>query len=218
MSSTTPTNFDESQRSVQRSSSKSRSGTPPPRPTTPLRPPSRGSLRSSHTPTRGGSETNPLDGLEPAFAELADGMADLEANFMHLQLMRESLSRFNECFASFLHGMKVNAFCVDFPEAPIPESFRRAKDNPRFNQAMDDSSTFNHSLNSEPGPEVDHTFLTTDTSFVENPPAAAAVPEELEAQVGLQHLGQVLVLVEDERVVLRAQREEVEGQHDDECV
>lgn len=43
-------------------------------------------------------------------------MADLEANLMHVQLMHESLARFNECFAAFLHGMKVNAFCVDFPE------------------------------------------------------------------------------------------------------
>lgn len=43
-------------------------------------------------------------------------MADLEANFMHLQLMHESLTRFSESFASFLYGMNMNAFCVDFPE------------------------------------------------------------------------------------------------------
>lgn len=43
-------------------------------------------------------------------------MADLEANFMHLQLMHESLSRFSENFASFLYGLNMNAFCVDFPE------------------------------------------------------------------------------------------------------
>lgn len=43
-------------------------------------------------------------------------MADLEANFMHLQLMHESLSRFSESFASFLYGLNMNAFCVDFPE------------------------------------------------------------------------------------------------------
>jgi len=53
-------------------------------------------------------------------------MADLEANFMHLQLMHESLARFSESFAAFLYGMNMNAFCVDFPEGPIPESFRRA--------------------------------------------------------------------------------------------
>lgn len=43
-------------------------------------------------------------------------MADLEANFMHLQLMHESLARFSENFASFLYGLNMNAFCVDFPE------------------------------------------------------------------------------------------------------
>jgi DASH complex subunit DAM1 len=46
-------------------------------------------------------------------------MADLEANFMHLQLMHESLARFSESFASFLYGLNMNAFCVDFPEVPL---------------------------------------------------------------------------------------------------
>ena len=90
---------------------------PPSRPSTPLRPSSRTSLRDSQTFTpRSGSSAFPLESLEPAFAELSDSMADLEANFMHLQLMHESLSRFNESFASFLYGMNMNAFCVDFPE------------------------------------------------------------------------------------------------------
>ena len=64
-------------------------------------------------------------------------MADLEANFMHLQLMHESLSRFNESFAAFLYGMNMNAFCVDFPEAPIAESFRRnqPEDDPLGSQS-----------------------------------------------------------------------------------
>ena len=43
-------------------------------------------------------------------------MADLEANLMHLQLLHESLSRFGESFASFLYGLNMNAFVVDFPE------------------------------------------------------------------------------------------------------
>ena len=87
------------------------------RPTTPLRPSSRTSLRESHN--YGGVDSSseyPLESLEPAFAELSDSMADLEANFMHLQLMHESLSRFSESFASFLYGLNMNAFCVDFPE------------------------------------------------------------------------------------------------------
>lgn len=35
---------------------------------------------------------------------------------MHLQLLNESLNRFNECFGGFLYGMNMSAFCVDFPE------------------------------------------------------------------------------------------------------
>jgi DASH complex subunit DAM1 len=54
-------------------------------------------------------------------------MADLEANLLHMQLMHESLARFSESFASFLYGMNMNAFCVDFPEAPVLESFRRVE-------------------------------------------------------------------------------------------
>ena len=110
-----------------RSTSASRNR-PSSRPTTPLRPSSRTSLRDSQGFHPGdGSLEFPLESLEPAFAELSDSMADLEANFMHLQLMHESLSRFNESFASFLYGLNMNAFCVDFPEAPIPDSFKRTR-------------------------------------------------------------------------------------------
>ena len=49
-------------------------------------------------------------------------MADLEANFMHLQLMHESLARFSESFASFLYGLNMNAFWGDFPE--VRQMFR----------------------------------------------------------------------------------------------
>lgn len=100
-----------------RSSSRPR---PSSRPTTPLRPNSRSSIREAHgygTSISNAGYTQPaINALEPQFAELADSMADLEANFMHLQLMHESLTRFSESFASFLYGLNMNAFCVDFPE------------------------------------------------------------------------------------------------------
>ena len=51
-------------------------------------------------------------------------MADLEANFLQMQLMHESLSRFSESFASFLYGLNMNAFCVDFPEVSRPSFVR----------------------------------------------------------------------------------------------
>lgn len=109
--------------SAKRSTSRSRT----PRPTTPLRPSSRSSFRESARESVSGGAHFPLNTFEPAFAELADSMADLEANLMHFQLMHESLSRFSESFASFLYGLNMNAFCVDYPEGPIAESFKKTK-------------------------------------------------------------------------------------------
>jgi hypothetical protein len=74
-------------------------------------------LRDSSQRGRAASAAdNALEGLQDGFAELSDAMADLEQNFMQLQLMHESLARFSESFAAFLYGMNMNAFCVDFPE------------------------------------------------------------------------------------------------------
>ena len=97
------------------------SSRPPSRPTTPLRRrrPSRDSLRAaslSSSLTHPLAHPFPLDTLESTFAELADSLTDLHTNLMHLQLMHESMSRFNESFSAFLYGLNVNAFCVDFPE------------------------------------------------------------------------------------------------------
>ncbi|KAL1956216.1 hypothetical protein VTO42DRAFT_7563 [Malbranchea cinnamomea] len=145
---------------------------PSSRPTTPLRPSSRSSIRDAHTRRGSASEgcgaLTAINSLEPQFAELADSMADLEANFMHLQLMHESLSRFTESFASFLYGLNMNAFCVDFPEAPIPESFHRAR------QAGSKDPTSEPEAE-PPVSEGETTVLTTDTTFIENPPMSSKV-------------------------------------------
>ncbi|BCR83101.1 DASH complex subunit DAM1 [Aspergillus chevalieri] len=156
--------------STSRSSSRQRL---PSRPTTPLRPSSRSSFREAHG--YGGSISNAgysqpaINALEPQFAELADSMADLEANFMHLQLLHESLSRFSESFASFLYGLNMNAFCVDFPEAPIPDSFRRAKQTEAEKEREAEAEEARPTVN-----DGETTFMTTDTSFLENPPTTVS--------------------------------------------
>ncbi|KAK7529785.1 DASH complex subunit Dam1 [Phyllosticta citribraziliensis] len=170
--------------------SASRTREPPSRPTTPLRPTSRSSLRSSHRRSASqpygatspnslahSSTSTPLDNLEPGFAELSDSMADLEANLMHLQLMHESLARFSESFAAFLYGLNMNAFCVDFPEAPVHESFARERVRERAREAVERASLATSGrrgsgFNVAEGAEA--TFMTTDTSFVENPPSSKA--------------------------------------------
>lgn len=93
------------------------------RPTTPLRPSSRSSFRESAKGSTSGGPSFPLNAFEPAFAELSDAMSDLEANMMHFQLMHESLARFSESFASFMYGLNMNAFCVDYPEVRTMYSY-----------------------------------------------------------------------------------------------
>jgi len=115
MSTTTPIALPSSA-SHQRSASR-----PGSRPTTPLR------RSASHNAVRQVSDDAfPLNALEPQFAELSDSLGTLEANFRDFQVMHESISRFNESFAGFLYGLNVNAYCVEFPEAPEgPDSFSR---------------------------------------------------------------------------------------------
>ncbi|EXJ94631.1 DASH complex subunit DAM1 [Capronia coronata CBS 617.96] len=141
---------------------RTRSRSPGSRPTTPLRASSRSSFRTSQSHAFGGA--SPLDNFEPQFAELSDSMADLEANLMHLQLMHESLSRFAESFASFLYGLNMNAFVVDFPEAPLPESFKRFQK--RQGQGDMDEQTIlpNNSIDSRLG-EGEASMLNADASF-----------------------------------------------------
>jgi DASH complex subunit DAM1 len=64
-------------------------------------------LRESGKASIGGATDAPLEAFEPAFAELSDSMADLEANFMH--------------------RLNMNAFCVDFPEVSGKEPARISK-------------------------------------------------------------------------------------------
>jgi DASH complex subunit DAM1 len=144
-----------------RSTSRSRlpQRSPISRPTTPLRPSSRSSFRNSQNNAYHSSQGSgfPLDALEAQFGELADSMADLEANFMHLQLMHESLSRFGESFASFLYGLNMRAFCVDFPEVSCKILVLRARlgavltgafcpgSGSRFNQAVQQAATISRS-------------------------------------------------------------------------
>ncbi|KAL2890472.1 DASH complex subunit DAM1 [Ceratocystis lukuohia] len=140
--------------SYKRSNSRSRT----PHPTTPLRPSSRSSFRDS---ARAGAQNDasfPLNIFEPHFAEFSDAMADLEANLMHFQIMHESLARFSESFASFMYGLNMNAFCVDFPEGPIAESFSKPKDTQA--QTIPFPDTPRIAKRKTPEPDDDVTFMT----------------------------------------------------------
>jgi hypothetical protein len=63
--------------------------------------------------------------------ELSDGMATLEMNLQHLNKVHNSLSEFNESFSALLHCFKMNAWCVEFTEAPSTASFAVDRDEPQ---------------------------------------------------------------------------------------
>ncbi|KAF3907196.1 hypothetical protein ABW21_db0209188 [Orbilia brochopaga] len=138
------------------------------RPTTPLRESSRS--RDSVNRFRGSHEIiTPIESITPFFAELEDAMNILHDNLQQLQQIHENINKFNENFSAMMYGMEMNAFCVDFPEAPIPESFKReeeaAREAERF-AAMQPPLRSEHEA-------AETTFMTNDT-FVEQPVTPAA--------------------------------------------
>ncbi|KDN48535.1 hypothetical protein K437DRAFT_255511 [Tilletiaria anomala UBC 951] len=100
------------------------------RPTTPIRRVSRGSisaLASSH-PSSGNPSATPLSHLETAMRDIADDVATLHLNLEQIQSIYEALGVFNENFSMYLYGLKMNAFCVEWPERPTEENFERANE------------------------------------------------------------------------------------------
>ncbi|PWN44696.1 hypothetical protein IE81DRAFT_336552 [Ceraceosorus guamensis] len=99
------------------------------RPTTPLRRVSRGSISASASLRRSqgpGADDTPLAFLDSAMSDLADETAVLQSNLEAVSGIHEALRTFDENFAMFLYGLKMNAFCVEWPEAPAEENFERA--------------------------------------------------------------------------------------------
>ncbi len=85
-----------------------------PQPRTPLRRVSRGSLSAL---ARSGSYPDAPVGLgflEPALSNYADEIETLGANLQALKELEKSLEDFNEGFASYLYGLKMNAFLTEW--------------------------------------------------------------------------------------------------------
>lgn len=97
-------------------------------------------MRSSSRPTtpyRAGAKTSlgaqspkvhyNIDGSVPLneeqFEELADCFGVLDENLIQVNLINESLVKFNESFSSLLYGLLTNAYCTEFSEAPTSENF-----------------------------------------------------------------------------------------------
>ncbi|WFC95782.1 DASH complex subunit dam1 [Malassezia brasiliensis] len=93
---------------------------------TPIRRISSGSLAlfsRSHT-----DAATPLSFLaDDALPMLTEETAALQNNLTQLAEIDTALRTFNESFATFLYGIKMNAFCVEWPEAPSNENLARAQ-------------------------------------------------------------------------------------------
>ncbi|SPO26285.1 uncharacterized protein UTRI_02561 [Ustilago trichophora] len=100
-----------------------------PTPTTPLRRISRGSLNAlSHSASKQLSAgATPLSFLQGAMTDLAEEVGVLQLNLENVEAVHESLHSFNENFAMYIYGLKMNAYCVEWPEAPLHDNFERAE-------------------------------------------------------------------------------------------
>ncbi|KAI3482371.1 hypothetical protein L1887_54926 [Cichorium endivia] len=100
-----------------------------PTPTTPLRRISRGSLNAlSHSASKQlAAGSTPLSFLQGAMSDLAEEVGVLKLNLESIEAVHDSLHSFNENFAMYMYGLKMNAYCVEWPEAPLADNFERAE-------------------------------------------------------------------------------------------
>ncbi|EST08450.1 DASH complex subunit Dam1 [Kalmanozyma brasiliensis GHG001] len=160
-------------------------------PTTPLRRISRGSLNAlSHSASKQLSAgATPLSFLQGAMTDLAEEVGVLQLNLENIEAVHESLHSFNENFAMYIYGLKMNAYCVEWPEAPLHDNFERAEKR-IAQQAQQYAAQHNLDLaiGSQPymqhqqqqqqmyNPAADQTYVTTDDESIYRNDAPIAAP------------------------------------------
>lgn len=71
------------------------------------------------------------------FAQLSDAMEELEENMSSLQQIHDSISNgFNESFASFLYGLLMTMWCVDFPGLPNRADFEKINESTQLDDEI----------------------------------------------------------------------------------
>ncbi|ODO00826.1 DASH complex subunit DAM1 [Cryptococcus wingfieldii CBS 7118] len=137
----------------------------------PLRRISTGSLSSlARSTDRANSSPSGLDFLLPALTDLSDEAATLATNTSQMTALHDALGTFNEAFAGYLYTLKMNAFCVEWPE-PIapPPSVSAMPPTPQSRPSQSNS----HSETQASANAADMTYMTThsDNSMEQTPPA-----------------------------------------------
>ena len=85
------------------------------RPTTPIRRVSRGSIARASISNASSSST-PLSFLTQAMSDLSYETSTLHSNLECIEEINQALLTFDESFSMFLYGLRMNAFCVEWPE------------------------------------------------------------------------------------------------------
>ncbi|EEB06185.1 DASH complex subunit Dam1 [Schizosaccharomyces japonicus yFS275] len=96
---------------------------------------------------------------------LCERLDEFRERVDQLSQTRKNLVSFNEAFSSLLYGLKTNAFCVDFENTPIPESFELQDEKDRLLQKHEQQE----SLNEKPDLVMEDDTFATNDSFVERP-------------------------------------------------
>ncbi|TIA90920.1 hypothetical protein E3P99_01320 [Wallemia hederae] len=107
---------------------------------TPLRRVSSGALTNSHNGSvnhKQVTQQHPLEFLTPALSDLSDELDGIVSSTHQLVELDQSLADFNHGFGSLLWALKLNAYCINWPEAPTDESFARVQElNDRLQQSL----------------------------------------------------------------------------------
>lgn len=81
--------------------------------------------------------------LDRALGQLGDETTALEANLAQWQTIGESLSVFGESFSSFLYGLRMNAFTVDWSERPLADAPASVRDRKELLASLDSAGPAN---------------------------------------------------------------------------
>ncbi|GAA5973277.1 hypothetical protein JCM3765_000977, partial [Sporobolomyces pararoseus] len=183
---------------------------PSTRPTTPLRRISSHSLRSlslshsqSHQLSNSSSSSNTstttqLSHLSPLFSELSNSVTDLVENCKNLSLVSKDLDLFNQGFASYLYGLRINGYTFDFKHPPNKINFQLSNErrslqqqqqleqqleqerlernrSPLFDTDQDEDAGDRTAILGGGVGAADSTFITNDEqSFIQQPQATSS--------------------------------------------
>ncbi|WVR08175.1 hypothetical protein IAU60_005221 [Kwoniella sp. DSM 27419] len=150
---------------------------PPPHP---LRRISTGSLSSlARSTDKAHASPSSLDHLTTALVELSDEAVTLSTNVQQMTALHDALGTFNEAFAGYLYALKMNAFCVEWPQAPSSVSFQRmqsieAAEPAPMSIGADPTPNSKASASSAPVNPADMTYATAYSSDDFRPAPAKA--------------------------------------------